>query len=745
MVGNWKHEKLLQAVCLVFTVSAVQPLWARTTESAPEAQRDNSRPRLEHVVVSADRLTDALALEEVVRTGSRLDLPARDLPASVSVVTQELIQLRGARTAMEAIHSAVGMTGGTGVGSIPNYSTRGFTGNDITVMRDGIRQNTSSQASRPLDSFLFDRVEVLKGPASLLYGEGAVGGAVNYVSKQPGETFGGEMQVGIGSWDGYRIGLGAGGPTAIEGVSFRADISLNDTGGYVDASDSRYEAYAGSLFWALSERTRITLTGTYLADDILSYYGTPLVYDAVVDQNGAQAVRKAASATDSLVGARIASGTRRLNYNIRNNHSDAENSFWRVIVDSELGPGFSLRNELYYAAQRLDWRNIESTVWNPVTQLVDRGSFFLIYRDDEQIGNRLDLTWQGTLFGRPNQFLAGLLIERNDQLRNGGQDNPTTTVPATVPLTGFERGYGPFVRGVKTSKVITDTQAFYVENVFEASNALKLVGGLRYDRIDVDRHSYLGQADFEKSYRPLTGRFGVVYAVTPAVNVYASYSRAAQPVTQLVGLNASHDDYSLQKGVQYEIGTKASFWEERGSLTVALFDIEKNDLLTSQVVDGTRFNSQIGAQVSQGVEVALSVALAPELRIDLNYARTWKAEFEEFHENLGTGVISRGGNTPPNVPKTVAGLHLVKGFGNWQITAGVRHVGEREANNNNGIQLDSYTTVDASIGHQWRNLTVTLWGRNLTDEAYAEWASAGGLTQRLADPASAELVMRYRF
>lgn len=697
------------------------------------------------MLVWGERTTDALALDEVVATGSRLDLPARDLPASVSVVPQAMIQLRGARTAVEALQGAVGMTGGTSVGSIPNYATRGFTGNDITVMRDGIRQNTNSQASRPLDSFLFERIEVLKGPASLLYGEGAVGGAVNYVSKLPGKTFEGEANVSAGSWDGYRLGIGAGGPTAIDSLSYRADVSLNSSGGYVDGSDSDYQGYAGSLLWEASDTTRVTFAGTFLKDDVKSYYGTPLVYDAVIDQGGVQSVRKANSATDALVNARIVDGTRKLNYNNRDNFSESENSFWRMIVETELADHWGLRNETYLATQWLDWRNTESLVWNPVTQLVDRASFFLIYRNDIQIGNRLDLTWSGELFGRGNQLVVGVLYDNNDQDRNSGQSYPGSPTPASVPLFGFDNGYGPDVEAEKTLKVVTETTALYVEDVFELTDAWKLVGGLRYDEIDVERKSYTGAPTFTKSYYPLTGRFGAVYAVSPEFNLYASYSRAAQPVSQLVSLSASQDEFSLQKGIQYEVGGKATLWNGRVDLTVALFDIEKQDLLTSEVVNGVRINSQIGAQVSQGLEVALSIALGDGWHVDANYARTWTAEFEDFYENLGSGVISRAGNTPPNVPKTVAGLFVVKDLGSWQFTTGVRHVGERPANNNNGIWLDSYTTIDASVGYRWDAVMLTLRGRNLTDEEYAEWASGGGLMQRLAEPRSAELGLAYRF
>jgi len=126
-------------------------------------------------VISEKEKTFSLPIDAPVGTGSRLGLTLREVPASVSVITQEVMQARGLRTAVEAVEAAVGMTGGTQFGSIPTYSTHGFGGNNVTVLRDGIRQNTASQSSRTIDAFLLDRIEVLKGPASLMFGEGAVG------------------------------------------------------------------------------------------------------------------------------------------------------------------------------------------------------------------------------------------------------------------------------------------------------------------------------------------------------------------------------------------------------------------------------------------------------------------------------------------------------------------------------------------------------------------------------------------
>lgn len=742
--NTWRTQWLVVILTATPMAFATEDL-PKSDAAKQSLQPLETRQRLEHVIIHGNRAESALSLDSVVSTGSRLDISARDLPASVSLISADIIRERGARTALEAIQNAVGMTGGTGVGSIPGYATRGFTSNDISVMRDGVRQNTNSQSSRPLDSFLFERIEVLKGPASLLHGEGAVGGAVNYVSKLPSETFHGEAMASAGSWDSYRAAAGLGGPTGIDNLFFRADVSRNHSGGYVEGSTEKYDAYGASLLWQPTDDTRVIFSGTWLEDDVESYYGTPVVYDAVIGLDGQRVVRKAVTGTDRLVNPRIASGTRRLNYNNLDNFARGVNSFWRLIVETGLGDQWTLRNELYAATQKLDWRNTESTVWNPLTQRVDRSSFFLIYRDDLQIGNRLDLTWKGDLFGLANQFLVGGLYDNNDQLRNSGQIYPGSPLPASVILRDFHRGYGPDAQAEKTLKVITETAALYVEDIIDLSDDLKLIGGLRYEQIDVERISYTGAPDYTKSYYPLTGRVGAVYAVTSGINLYASYSRAAQPVSQLVSLSAAQDEFSLQKGVQYEAGVKATLWDDQLDLTFAVFDIEKNDILTSDVIDGVRINSQIGAQVSQGAELALSFSLPQDWRVDANLAWNWRAEYKDFNENLGAGVISRAGNTPPNVPEQVAGLYVSRDFANWRVGSGVRYVSEREANNNNGIGLDAYTTVDASVGYRWNNITLSLYGRNLANKTYAEWASGGGLTQRLADPRSIELSMRYSF
>jgi iron complex outermembrane receptor protein len=245
------------------------PLCSLLLASALSAQ--TTKPAAKDELVVLDRIdviaekakNFSLPLDAAPATGSRLGLTVRDLPASVSVITQEMMQLRGLRTAVESVESAVGMTGGTNFGSIPTYSTRGFGGNNVTILRDGIRQNTASQSSRTVDSFLLDRVEVLKGPSSLMFGEGAVGGAINYVSKNPDRTRRGELLASIGPWSTYRLGVGLGGPLPTlnsqpSTLNYRLDLVQNSTGGYQDRNSQDYLGLAGALGWRVSDRLSLT-------------------------------------------------------------------------------------------------------------------------------------------------------------------------------------------------------------------------------------------------------------------------------------------------------------------------------------------------------------------------------------------------------------------------------------------------------------------------------------------------------
>ena len=753
-----------KARILILSASLMAGLFS-TLASATDAAKKTADEtvQLDKFAVIADKENNfSLPLDAVATSGSRLGLTNRELPASVSIITQEMMQLRGLRTAVEAVEAAVGMTGGTNFGSIPTYSTRGFGGNNVTVMRDGIRQNTASQSSRTVDSFLLDRIEVLKGPDGLMFGEGAIGGAVNYISKSPSATFRGDALASYGGWGSYRVGLGVGGPllksslnSQPSSLNYRADYSHNETKGYQDRNSQRYDALALSLGWRASDKLSLTWFGAFLDDWNESYYGNPVIYDGVVNTTVANAqpeVRLYNNTTDRMLNPRVDPAARRTNYNILDNYAATENVFNRIRADLRLSPDLELRNETYVATQVLKWRNEESNTWNPVARNITRGALTLIYRDDVLIGNRLDLTLKKPVAGHANRLLVGGVFERNDQIRGGAPGNVVLTIPA-VSLQDPNVGFGPVARLTKTSRIGVETHAFHAQDVFDVTPNFRAVAGVRYDHISLQRDTLFNSttatptafSTFKKGYRTYTGRIGGVWILTKEINAYASFSRAAEPVTQLVSLTTTNADFSLQKGRQYEAGLKGTFLRGQLDATFAVFDLLKKDLLTSTVdpVTGVRTNQQIGAQKSKGAEAALAISPGEGWRVELNGAYT-DSEFSDFNENLGTSVISRTGKRPSNVPKWVANLFVAKRFANgFALSGGPRYVSDRWGNNNNSVVAEGYVTLDASATYSWRKWHFTLRGRNLLDEEYE--SVAGTTMRRLADPRSAEFSTRVSF
>ncbi len=706
--------------------------------------------------VQADKENNfSLPLDAIATSGSRLGLTNRELPASVSVITQEMMQLRGLRTAVEAVEAAVGMTGGTNFGSIPTYSTRGFGGNNVTVMRDGIRQNTASQSSRTVDSFLLDRIEVLKGPDGLMFGEGAIGGAVNYISKSPTPSFRGDAMASYGAWGSYRVGVGAGGPLGDTGFNYRADYSHNQTSAYQERNSQRYDAIALSLSWRATDKLSFTWFGTFLDDWNESYYGNPTIYDGVVNTTVANSpveVRTFNATTDRLINPRVDPAARRTNYNLLDNFAATENVFNRVRADLRIAPDLDLRHETYVATQLLKWKNTESNTWNPSAKNITRGGLTLIYRDDVLIGNRLDLTVKKPLAGHANRLLIGGVFEHNDQIRGGASGNQVTAIPA-VSLLDPNVGYGPASRFQKTARIGIETHAFHAQDVFDVTSNVRAVAGVRFDHISLQRDTLANPtttpatpfSTFKKGYRTTTGRAGLVWSVTKDINAYASLSRASEPVTQLVSLSTASNDFSLQKGRQYEAGVKGTILGGKLDATLAVFDLQKRDILTSTLdpVTGARISQQIGAQKSKGVEAALAVSPGEGWRVEVNGAFT-DSTFADFNENLGTGVISRTGKRPSNVPKWVANLFVAKRFANgFAFSGGPRYVSDRFGNNNNSVIAEGYVTLDAGATCTWKKWHFSLRGRNLLDEDYEP--VAGTTMRRLADPRTAEFSTRVSF
>lgn len=727
MPGRARPRRRIGAAAASATLSAALAspfLLVASPLLAQEARREASdrTPTLPAVTVS-DRTPTRSALDEPSSTGSRLGLTPLQTPASVEVLRGETIRDRGDDSVVRAVSRATGLTmapapgnGGSALGA------RGFLGhNSVMQLYDGTRFYVGAgTVTFPFDTWMAERIEVLRGAASVIYGEGAIGAAINVVPKRPLRApIAHEARLAFGSDKTGHLAFGSGG--AIDDRwSYRLDLSHRRSDGYVERGDADSTALAGALRLDVNARLNLTLSYDDGRQNQMPYFGVPLVNRRLDERN------------------------RHENYNV----ADAIDKYrdrW-IRLDAEWTPTdkVRVRNQLYSLTSRRHWRNSEAYSYDAGTGLVDRDDYLEIGHRQEQIGNRLDATWKDRLAGFDNTLTAGFDVNRirfthiNDSPYGGA---------STVPLVGFDPGrYESPTRYSPRYRTQTSTYAFFIEDRLAIDERWSLVGGLRRDHAKVERSDLLNAAnDFDKTFRYTTGRVGAIYSLSPTQSAYVQVARAVDPLAGLISTNATQAQFDVSTGRQVEVGYKQLLADQRGAWSLALYQIDKKKLLSRSESNPT-VTQQVGQQSSKGLEASVDLALTPTLRVEAN-AAALRARYDDFNEVVGGNLVSRDGNTPTGVPERMANLWVDWRFlPQWQALAGLRYVGPREVNSANTRQIGSYTVADALI--YWnvrRDLRLGLEVGNLFDRDYPLTFSNGGDQWLLGRPRTVMLSADLRF
>ena len=685
----------------------------------PMTELDKRTITLPSIAVSATASKPLLLLDVVSTTASRLGLTPRETPASVTIVDRAMIEQRGATDTQEILKSVPGMLAASPPGSAGSVSYRGFGASSLTQMFNGITVQYDAVAARPVDSWIYDRVEVVGGPSTFLFGAGAVGGSINNISKiasRAGDFT--DARVSYGSYASSQISLGfnrsLGDGAGVKNY-LRADVNRSNSNGYVEGN--KREAWTGafSLLTDITPDLSHTLALEYQNENVdRPYWGTPLLNPA----------------SGAIVGnGRIDSGTRFKNYNSADGVYEQTVKWARSIIDFRVNDKTTLRNTFYHYDALRDFRNVEVYKFADASNSsVVRSSPFLQRHEQAVNGERFELMHQSSLAGLQSDWAAGFDYSINKQTRfpRSLTLNVSTVNPYNFVTEQFFNipGMAPIYTPQRTNKV--ETLAFFVENRTKLSQQLSLVTGLRHDNINlgVTNHrttSVTDPAFFERTYRPTTGRVGLVFDVTPTSNVYVQYSTAADPPAGILTTASLSNvrDFDLTTGKQLEVGSKFDFLDGRGSATIAAYKIVRKNLA---VTDPNNRNATlaVGQQSSQGIELAASLLVTDKLTAQANFSIV-DAKYDQFTETVGTAVVSRAGNTPVNTPDRVANTWL-----NYQITpqlqAGVdaRYVSARFGDTANTFGDAAYTLFGAYASyHLPKQGTLTARVRNLTDKVYA--------------------------
>ncbi len=667
---------------------------------------------LSTVEVTAERNAGSLNLDQPSTTGSRTGVTVRELPASIESVDSATIQERGDYTIMDAITRATGVTGGgSGGNGAMSFSTRGFTDtNSVGLAEDGMRLSTGAGTQNyPNDSWGYERIEVLRGPASVVYGSGTVGATINAVRKAPSRTASAEALFGIGTDGSGRIGLGGTGAIG-EIASFRVDAYGHTTDGQRDIGDASGSKLMTTLRLQPNSDLRFELLADYSKQKPERYWGTP-------NDNG-----------------RIVSGLRNENYNVNDSTISYEDKRLRGRVEWQANDWLTLRDEVYYFEANRHWKNVEQYSLNAAAGTVDRSDYLEIKHNMDQTGNRLEA---GIRTDRHRGVVGWEVARVNFRHINNSPYGGASTVSASNPAHGTWSSPDPTLAKFDTRSTL---QAFYAEDAWQFADKWLLMAGIRHDVADVSRDELVSGTDFDTTLRGNAWRLGLTYQLTPATSLYAQASTGHDPVTSIITMNLRNSNFTLTKGKQVETGIKQSLGNGRGEWTAALFRIDKDDIITRDP-SNPALSVQGGSQHSQGIE--LSAALTPwkNWRFEGNYSLL-RARYDEL---LEAGGADRSGNRPIDVPEQVANLWAHHLIGPVQASLGGRYVGKRYADNANTVTLPSYAVVDAALAWKYDpQTTLRLLGRNLTDKVYAT-TSYGSQQFVLGQGRSIELVAELKF
>lgn len=686
-------------------------------------------PVLAHAATTDDplpvveiRASGQTGLERPTATGSNLGLSVLETPASIETIDRQQLVERGDARLTVAFGKATGIHvfphPGNGDSSL---GARGFTDQaSVTQLYDGMKQYGTGAVTFPFDTWSVERIEVLRGPASVIYGAGAIGGVVNVVPKKPARgPVQHELMLAAGGERTARIGVGSGGALG-ERLSYRLDASANRGDNWVDRGYSKDATFSGALRYDVSPELYVTLSHARSDQRPMRYFGAPLI-------DGAPDPR-----------------TFERNYNVADASIRYRDAQTMASVHWTPRAGLAVASTFHRGRSKRSWHNAETYTHIPGTGSIERSDYTTIRHDQREIGNTTVVTIDDSLLGMRNTLAGGVEFNR---ATFGHTNNSPYSGSSIVDIDAPVPGRFIDVADTRLKYRVTARQAAaFVEDRLQVNDALSLVAGLRYDRDDVERSDRVTpSASFDKTFENVGYRLGTVYTVAPSTMLYAQYSVAHDPLGSLLFTNASRAAFDLARGRQVEAGAKQAFWNGKGEWTVAAYRIVKNKLLTRDPTDITR-SIQVGQQSSRGIEATVAMSPTPQWKFEGN-ATVLRARYDDFQESAGGVAVSRVGNTPADVPERMANLFATWRFDPaWNALASLHYVGERHADTANTLRMPSYATTDLALNWDISPATsLTARGFNVFDRRYAQTAYYNGTQWLLGADRRLELQLRHRF
>ena len=639
-------------------------------------------------------------------TATKTSLEPEETPQAISVVNSEDFENRGVSSVQQALRYAPGVNAELKGGSVTmydNYNIRGFENNqmyyDGLVLQYLVGWNLQPQ----IDPIALERVEIFKGPSSVLYGAMPPGGMVNLITKSPQKERNTDFSIATGSRNLVKASIDTTGQFGDSNVYYRLIGSASHRDGQVDHTEEERYVFAPSIDWYVTDNTLVNFNFYYQNDPNMGM-NSAMPASGSVWNNPNGSIDKNASMGDK-------------------NWSKFEREFWMAgyKIDHSFNDNWSfLQNARYMKADLYQENTYHAAAgWDPSTGNLDR---YIYSTDEDSEGFTIDNQLSGRIVTGPVEH--NLLFGVDYQHLKGSSNYTSYGYDGGYTAPGFN-AFKPNNNQIDRSKVteagvyIDDVKVeqlgFYLQNQMRIDRVVLIAGG-RFDNYEATS-DYVGSVT-KTDQNNFSYRVGAMYEFDSGWSPYINYATSFEPVA---GVDSSGDSFDPSTGQQVEGGVKYLSSDDATSMTASLFHIIKSDVVVPDPDDPSyQGKIQVGEIRSQGLELEGRTMLTDSWDVSVSYTYT---DMEITEDTTGLE-----GKTPIYVPKNAATLwtnyYLYNGWlAGTRLGAGARYIGERQMDAANTDKVPDYTVVDLSMGYDLSNLTTSLKGaainlsvNNLFDE-----------------------------
>lgn len=657
----------------------------------------------------------------IATSATKMAAPLRDIPQHVDVVTGEVIRDQNATSLQDALKNVPGVGFSLGDGQRDQSTLRGFRNISDNYV-DGVRED----ALYYRDLSNVERIEVVKGPASVLFGRGTAGGLINRITKRPQAEARHELGTSLSAEGQRRLTVDLNQP-ASQAVQLRLTGALEDSESFRDLYFQKREAVAPSVQFRLGEQTRVLVQGEYVDDERVSDQGVP----------GFRG-KPAPLPRDVVFGSATA---REDSVNLSLMRSGAVTVEHGAIATSQL------RNVFRYYDYELDRNYSTNDTVNQTTGNVSLNKDRRL-RDDAGWFNQLEFLHRAQWGGTQHQLLYGVEVSRQTK----GEVQYQRKNVATYNLFNLQRqplgSIPPGTAPRNSNSMDADVIAGYVQDLVTVSPHWKTLIGLRQDRFEQGTTDRLKNTRLRRTDDTVSPRAGVVWQPSDTLALYASWSQSFQPAGETFALSTKNAGLKPEQTINHEVGIKWDSADGRASATVSLFDLRKYDVQGSDPVDSTKGIS-FGEQRVQGLEASFTGAVTDTLNLIAGYAflDSEIRDSTDTFTDLQSTVRSYEGKRLALAPRHTANLWLKQRLGErFSVGAGANYMGTRYASNTNLIKLGDYATADVGVYYNQPSWDAALLLKNVADTTYFVSAHSGADNYNMyGAPRTLELNAHWRF